>query len=275
MNMFKDIIENVRKKTPIIHCITNYVTANDCANIVLACGGSPIMADDVHEVEEVTAISDGLCINIGTLNSQKLDSMLLAGKKAQLMKHVILLDPVGVGVSSYRKNAAKKLIDEVSFTAIRGNISEIKALALGCRSTKGIDSDFADSVTEDNLDNAIEFVKSLSLEVGSIIAVTGKIDLVADSDRCFVIRNGRHEMRSVTGTGCQLSAIMTAFMAANTSSLLESAAAAVCTMGIAGEIGYLHLAEFEGNAAYRNRIIDAVSLLDGGTLRNMANFEIR
>ena len=273
--MFKDIIENVRKKTPIIHCITNYVTANDCANIVLACGGSPIMADDVHEVEEVTAVSDGLCINIGTLNSQKLDSMLLAGKKAQSLKHVILLDPVGIGASEYRTNAARKLIDEISFTAIRGNISEIKSLALGRRNTKGIDADFADSVTENNLENAVEFAKSLSLETGSVIAVTGAIDLVSDSERCFVIRNGRQEMRSVTGAGCQLSAVMTAFMAANTSSLLESAAAAVCAMGIAGEIGYSRLAEFEGNATYRNRIIDAVNLLDGGILCNMANFEIR
>ena len=273
--MFKDIIENVRKKNPIVHCITNYVTANDCANIVLACGGSPIMADDIHEVEEVTAISDGLCINIGTLNSQKLDSMLLAGKKAQSLNHTILLDPVGIGMSSYRTNAVKRLIDEINFTAVRGNISEIKTLALGGKNTNGIDSDFADSVTEDNLDYAVKFVKSLSAKMGSVIAVTGAIDLVTDSERCFVIGNGRQEMRLVTGTGCQLSAVMTAFMAANPSALLEAAAAAVCAMGIAGEIGYSRLAEFEGNAAYRNRIIDSVSLLDGNTLQNMANYEIR
>lgn len=275
VNMFKEILQNVREKSPLIHCITNYVTANDCANILLACGGSPIMADDINEAEEVTSICSGLYINIGTLNDRKLNAMLLAGKKAESLNHTILLDPVGIGTSRHRTNAAKKLIDEINFTAVRGNISEIKSLALDRRNTKGVDSDISDSVNENNLDRAIEFLKNFAAETGSVIAATGAIDLVADGDSCFVIRNGRPELGTVIGTGCQLSALMTAFIAANPSSPLQAAAAAVCTMGLAGEIGYSHLAEYEGNSTYRNRIIDAVNLMDGETLEKGANYEIR
>ena len=133
----------------------------------------------------------------------------------------------------------------------------------------------ADAVTEDTLDNAVTFVKKLSAETGSIIAVTGAIDLVADGEKCYVIRNGRSEMGKITGTGCQLSGMMTAYVVANQDNKLEAAAAAVMVMGLAGEIGYSHLHEFEGNSTYRNRIIDAIYNMDGETLEQGAKFEIR
>ena len=123
--MFKTIFENVREKCPLIHNITNYVTVNDCANIVIACGASPIMADDKEEVEEITTICSGLNINIGTLNSRTIDSMLIAGKKANELSHPVVLDPVGAGASKLRTNTAMKLLEEVKCTVIRGNISEI------------------------------------------------------------------------------------------------------------------------------------------------------
>ena len=119
------------------------------------------------------------------------------------------------------------------------------------------------------------FVKKLSAETGSIIAVTGAIDLVADSEKCYVIRNGRPEMGKITGTGCQLSGMMTAYVVANQDNKLEAAAAAVMVMGLAGEIGYSHLQAFEGNSTYRNRIIDAIYNMDGDTLEQGAKFEIR
>lgn len=273
--MLGNCLENVRKKVPLVHNITNYVTVNDVANVLLACGGSPIMSDDSDEVEEITSICQGLNINIGTLNQSTIPSMFLAGKKANDLGHQVLLDPVGAGASRLRTETAVNLMKEIKFDVIRGNISEIKTLALGSGSTKGVDADVADKVTEDTLANTVAFVKAFAKKTGSIIAITGAIDLVADNERCFVIRNGRPEMGKITGTGCQLSGLMTAFLAANPDKLLEAAAAAVCTMGLAGEIGWRMMQPFDGNSTYRNRIIDAIYHMDGATLEEGAKYEVR
>ena len=266
--MLGTCIENVRKGVPLVHNITNYVTVNDVANILLACGGSPIMSDEPEDVEDITAICGGLNINIGTLNQRSIEGMFRAGKKANELDHVVLLDPVGAGASALRTNTAVELMEKIRFTVIRGNISEIKTLALGSGTTKGVDADVADAVTEENLDNAVKFVKDFA-------AKTGAIDRVSDGKSCYVIRNGRPEMGRITGTGCQLSGMMTAFVVANPDNRLEAAAAAVCAMGLAGEIGWSHMAEGDGNSTYRNRIIDAIYNMDGETLNGGARYELR
>lgn len=273
--MLGEYLDEVRKKAPLVHNITNYVTVNDVANILLACGGSPIMSDEPADVEDITSICGGLNINIGTLNKRSIKGMKKAGRRAQELGHVILLDPVGAGASALRTKTAAELMDQIRFTVIRGNISEIKALALGSGTTKGVDADIADAVTDENLDDAIRFVKDFASKTGAVVAVTGAIDLVADAERCYVIRNGRPEMGRITGTGCQLSGMMTAFIVANPDNVLEAAAASVCAMGLAGEIGYSHLAEYEGNSTYRNRIIDAIYHMDGACLTEGAKFEVR
>lgn len=275
VKMLKQCFDNVREKHPLVHNITNYVTVNDVANILLACGGSPIMADDSGEVEDITSICQGLNINIGTLNKNTIPSMFLAGKKANVLGHVVLLDPVGAGASGLRTKTANELVRDIKFTVIRGNISEIRTLMEGTGNTKGVDADLADAVTEENLDETIGKLKAFSEATGSVIAVTGAIDLVADSEKCYVIRNGKSEMGAITGTGCQLSGMMTAFLCANAEQPLEAAAAAVCAMGIAGEIGFEHLKEGEGNSTYRNRIIDAIYHMDGNTLEERAKYELR
>lgn len=265
----------LRKTMPLIHNITNYVTVNDVANILLACGGSPIMSDEVEDVEDITSICNGLNINIGTLHKSSIEGMLRAGKKANDLHHPILLDPVGAGASKFRTETALKLMQELNLAVIRGNISEIKTLALGSGTTKGVDADVSDAVTEENLEQAIEFVKAFSKKTGTIIAVTGRIDLVTDGNRCYVIRNGHPEMGKITGTGCQLSGMMTAFITANPDEMLEAAAAAVCAMGLAGEIGWSRMQTGDGNATYRNRIIDAIYNMTGDILEKGANYEIR
>ena len=265
----------LRKTMPLIHNITNYVTVNDVANILLACGGSPIMSDEVEDVEDITSICNGLNINIGTLHKSSIEGMLRAGKKANDLHHPILLDPVGAGASKFRTETALRLMQELNLAVIRGNISEIKTLALGSGTTKGVDADVSDAVTEENLEQAIEFVKAFSKKTGTIIAVTGRIDLVTDGNRCYVIRNGRSEMGKITGTGCQLSGMMTAFITANPDEMFEAAAAAVCAMGLAGEIGWSRMQTGDGNATYRNRIIDAIYNMTGDILEKGANYEIR
>lgn len=273
--MFKEMLENVRRTTPLVHNITNYVTVNDVANVLLACGGSPIMSDDLDEVADITSICGGLNINIGTLNKNTIPSMLAAGKRANELGHVVLLDPVGAGASALRTNTANDLIKQVKFTVIRGNISEIKTLMQGAGTTRGVDADVADKVTDENLDTVIPALKAFAGEQGCIVAVTGAIDLVCDSERCYVIRNGRPEMSAITGTGCQLSGLMTAYVVANPDNKLEAAAAAVCLMGLAGEIGWSRMQEGDGNSTFRNRIIDAIYNMSGDMLEQGAKYEVR
>lgn len=273
--MLRTCWENIRRNAPLIHNITNYVTVNDVANILLACGGSPIMSDELEDVEDITSICGGLNINIGTLNRRTIPSMLAAGKKANELNHPIVLDPVGAGASKLRTETAAQLLKEVKFTAIRCNISELKAVVNGSGTTKGVDADVADAVSEENLEAGIAFVKSAASRFDAVVAATGAIDLVADGEKCYVIRNGRPEMGRITGTGCQLSALAAAALTANPGNPLESAAAAVAAMGLAGENGWANMLPTDGNAAYRDRIIDAIYHMDGETLEKGARYEIR
>lgn len=286
--MMKKFFKNVRKMEPLVHNITNYVTVNDVANIILACGGSPIMADDIGEAADITSICGGLNINIGTLNQNTIPSMVAAGKKSNELGHIVVLDPVGAGASRLRTDTANMLLKEIHFDAIRGNISEIKTLMAGYVSqddganenqnssqTMGVDANVADKVTDENLDETIEKIKAFSKAVGSIIAITGAIDLVTDGEECYVIRNGRKEMSRITGTGCQLSGMLTAFLIANPDNKLGAAAAAVCAMGLAGEIAWKGLRKKDGNSTYRNAIIDTIYNMDGKILEEGARFEVR
>lgn len=272
--MLREILENVKRTSPLVHNITNYVTVNDCANILIACGGSPIMADDIDEVEDITTICGGLNINIGTLNQRTIPAMLAAGKRANQLSHPIVLDPVGAGASALRTKTAMELIEHIEFTVIRGNASEIKTLALGQGTTRGVDADLSDSITKDSLEQAISFAKDFSRKTGSIIAITGAIDLVAYNEKAYCISNGHPMMSSITGTGCQLSALIAAFITANPDKLLEATVAAICAMGFCGEKAYKRLKGEDGNASYRNYIIDAIYNLDGDELERGARYEM-
>jgi hydroxyethylthiazole kinase len=274
--MFTTILENIRKTTPLVHCITNYVTVNDVANVLLACGGSPIMADEEKEVEEITSICTALTINIGTLNERTIESMLKAGKKANTLSHPVVLDPVGAGASMLRTKTTFDLLEQVKFTVIRGNISEIKTVYLGNGTTLGVDADISDVVTEENLEEAIMFAKKLSERTGAIIVITGAIDIVTDSERAYVIRNGNHMMSKVSGTGCMLTAMIAAFVGANQGQRLLATAAAVCMMGLAGELAYQQVIQAnKGTSTLRFSIIDEISKMDAITLNGGAKIEVK
>lgn len=273
--MLKEMLDNVREKAPLIHNITNYVTVNDCANILLACGGSPIMADDPEDAEEITGICGGLNINIGTLNQRTIPAMLAAGKKSNACGHPVLLDPVGAGASALRTQTANRLMKELKLAVIRGNISEIKTLALGAGTTKGVDADVADTVSEDTLTQTVTFAKEFAGKTGSIIVITGAIDIVADAQVAFAVRNGHSMMSRITGSGCMLSAMMTAYVTANPEDPLKACLAATCAMGLCGEKAFNRLTNHEGNAAFRSHLIDEIYQLDGETLERGAAHELR
>lgn len=272
--MFKEILENVRKTCPLIHNITNYVSINDCANILLACGASPIMADAPEEAEEITALCGGLNMNMGMLQPWKRSAMLLAGKKANELGHPVVLDPVGVGASAFRMETARELLDQIRFAVIRGNLSEIRALALGGATSRGVDAEFSEALSEDTLDQAAAFAREFSAKTGAVIVMTGVIDLVADSDRAYAIYNGHSMMRSVTGVGCQLSALTTAYVTANSDAVTEASAAAVCAMGLYGEKAWKRMGPEDGSGSYRVYMMDAVSRLTGEELERDARYRI-
>lgn len=263
-------IKKIREVKPLIHNITNYVTVNDVANAILAIGGSPIMADELEEVAQMTSISNALNINIGTLNKVKIASMLEAGIASNNCKHITVLDPVGAGATDLRTQTCKDLLEKIHFDAIKGNISEIKTLMAGTGHTKGVDASVED---QDNSYDLIDDIKQFAKELNTIIIVTGPVDYVTDGEKCFMISNGCKEMSSITGTGCMLSGILGCFLTIENS--VESAAAAVMSMGIAGEIGASKLKEGQGNATLRTYIIDALYNMTDEILEESGRYEIQ
>ncbi|MGE4283237.1 MAG: hydroxyethylthiazole kinase [Clostridia bacterium] len=274
--MFEKILENVKTKSPLVHNITNYVTVNDCANILLACGSSPIMSDDIMEVSEITSICNALVINIGTLNTRTIESMLKAGKKANELNHPVILDPVGAGASALRTDTALNLLEKIKFSVIRGNISEIKTISKGCGSTKGVDADVSDTVTEAALDEVVSFAKNLSKKTGAVIAITGAIDIVANSEKAYIIKNGHPMMSKITGSGCMLTSLIGGFCGANPKNILDATAAAVCSMGLCGEMAYEKVEETNGGtSSFRMHLIDSMSKLTSECLNGGAKIESR
>ena len=267
--MLGEIITQNRSRKPLIHCITNYVTANDCANILLACGGSAIMADDPDEAAEVTAMCDGLVLNMGTPNPRRLDALLLAGKEANRLGHPVVLDPVGVGSSVMRRDAGRRLLEQVRFAAIRANATEIATLVRGTAAHRGVDADPDEAMVDSVHENA----KRLSLETGAVVIVTGDTDIVTDGKTLYHVHNGHPMMKTVTGSGCQLSSLLGAYVTANPEKALQAALAAVCAMGLCGEIAHARLNSLDGNASYRNYIIDAIYNLTPEALQKGAKYE--
>lgn len=272
-NMLGAALENVRSTTPLVHCITNYVTVNDCANALLACGGSPIMADDENDAPAITQICGGLVLNIGTLNERTVATMHKAGKVAGELGHTIVLDPVGAGASAMRTETAAALIDELPVTVVRGNMSEIKALTGAAAATRGVDANPDDAVTDENLAEVAAIVRELAAKLGCVVAVTGAIDLVATADRALAVRNGRPIMGKITGTGCMLDTIIAAYVVANPEHALEATAAAIAGWGLAGEVAEGRMGELDGNASFRTYLIDAAYNMTADQLMNGAQVE--
>ena len=263
-------LENVRTSTPLVHCITNYVTVNDCANALLACGGSPIMSDEPEDVVDITTICGGLVLNIGTLNTQTIAGMRAAGKRASELGHPIVLDPVGAGASALRTATASEILDTMDVAVVRGNMSEIKAVAGASAATRGVDVNPDDVVTDENLAASAAFAKELAKKTGAIIAITGAIDIVANDERAFAIRNGNAIMGKITGAGCMLSCLVGAYSVANKENMLEGVVAAIAGEGLCGQIAAERMTEADGNGSFRTYLLDAMYNLDAATLADGA-----
>jgi hydroxyethylthiazole kinase len=264
------MMEDIRAKKPLVHHITNYVTVNDCANIVLAIGASPIMADDIDEVETITSISSALVINIGTLNRRTIESMVAAGKKANELGIPVVLDPVGAGASALRNETTERLLAEVKVTVLRGNMSEIRFTAGLEADTKGVEVSEADQKI--GTDEGTQVAQNVARKFGCVVAITGPTDIITDGKRTIYIENGTKHMSNVTGTGCMCSSLVGAFcgvLDGERYSPLIAAAGGVLVMGLSGELAY-EATKHLGYGSFRTGIIDAVSKMDGDTLIHKA-----
>lgn len=258
-----NLLTLVHKHKPLVHCITNYVTANDCANAILAIGGSPIMADDLREVADIVKISNALVLNIGTLNSSTVESMIAAGKKANALGIPVIFDPVGAGASAYRNETTQRLLHSVRMTVIRGNLSEVSFIAGLDVSTKGVDT-----AEEDSSKDPVAIANKVAKEYNCIAAITGAIDTVSDGNRVSRIERGTPELSRVTGTGCMTTALVATFCgmvyasntAQSTMNYFDAAVAGITAMGMAGEIAE-HVVREHGTGSFHIAIIDALSKL--------------
>lgn len=271
------LLAEVRAKRPLIHCITNYVTAGAVADMILAAGASPVMADGLAEAEEITELSQGLVLNIGTLKEETAEAMLLAGKRAAQLSHPVVFDPVGAGASRFRTDIAGQIIREVRCTVIRGNASEIGSLAGGRTRPRGVDADEREWLTGAGRRQQIHAAQKLSRETGAVIVITGPQDLIADENRICLVGNGVPMMSQVTGTGCMLGGIIAAFLAAGTDEGREGrfwqTVYAVAAAGICGELAVQKTAG-GGTGSFRMHLMDAMSNLNDGKIKEGARLEV-
>ncbi len=221
-------LQALRDNTPLVHNITNFVVMNNTANALLAIGASPVMAHAVEEVADMAGIASALVINIGTLNPLWVEGMIKAGMAATEKGIPVVFDPVGVGATPYRNEVAVQIIEQCKPTLIRGNASEIMALAKENVATKGVDSTVA-------ANSAIDSAKGLAKETGAVVVISGEEDFITDGEQVISIKNGSPLMPKVTGMGCTASAVLGAFSAVNKNTLL-AAAHGMAVMSICGEI---------------------------------------
>ncbi|MGN1045391.1 MAG: hydroxyethylthiazole kinase [Candidatus Methanomethylophilaceae archaeon] len=222
-----DFMKTVREKTPLVHHITNYVTVNDCANVTICAGGSPVMSDEAKDIVDITRISSAVVLNMGTLNERTVESIIISGRIANENGIPVVFDPVGAGASAYRNEVADRVLREVRVDVIKGNAGEIGVLSGIGGEVRGVDS-----VSSSNERLATE---ALAKKYGCVVAMTGKTDYVSDGERTVVLNNGHDLMGCVSGTGCMVSSVVGCYVGANGVSV-DSVAAAISAFSIAGEV---------------------------------------
>ncbi|CAJ2673679.1 unnamed protein product [Trifolium pratense] len=253
----------VRLQSPLIQCITNFVSMDLMANTLLSAGASPAMVHSIEEIPDFTPRVTALCINVGTLSPSSLPAMITAAKICSQLNIPWVLDPVAVSASAFRFDACVQLVG-LKPTVVRGNASEIIALSsssLEASAAKGTDS------THDSMD-AVEAAKLLARTSGAIVAVSGATDIVTDGNQVVGAHNGVALMQKITATGCSVTALIAAFVAVDKTNALDAAVSALAVFGVAGELG---MKMAKGPASLRMHLIDALYGLDEATLQSHVN----
>ncbi len=268
MKMEKDIwcgLEDIRKGRPLVHHITNYVVMNETANITLALGALPVMAHAHEEVEEMVAMAGALVINIGTLDPYWVESMMLAGRKANALNIPIVLDPVGVGATKYRTETVQNMLSELKIAIVRGNEAEVAILAGEDAVVKGVESDGTKA-------NVVTVSKKLASKLECVVAVTGPEDIVSDGTNVGIVRNGDAMMGCITGTGCMSTTIAAGFASVEKDYFKAAIGSLVC-FGLAGQGAASKSSNRPGS--FHTFIYDELAQLDQKDIIKEAKVEIR
>jgi hydroxyethylthiazole kinase len=253
----------MREQKPLVHQITNYVVMNETANATLALGALPVMAHAGEEVEEMARVASSLVLNIGTLSEHWVEAMLLAGGTATARQIPVVLDPVGAGATEYRTATARRILDLVDVTVLRGNAGEIATLVGAQAEVRGVESIGAGI-------EAAEIARTAARSLGVIASVTGPVDHVSDGERVLAVSNGHALLATVTGTGCMSSAITGCFLAAKPGAPLEAAAEALAAFGVAAEDAARGA---QGPGTFHARLYDGLYALDPDTLDERVRIE--
>ncbi|MBS9782374.1 MAG: hydroxyethylthiazole kinase [Arcobacter sp.] len=254
-------IKQLRQKNPLVHNITNIVVANYVANGLLSIGASPLMSNAIEEMDELEFICQALVINIGTLTSEQVEAMVSAGKSANKYNIPVVLDPVGVGATTFRKQTVQKLLNEIKFTVIRGNVGELAYLAQVDWNAKGVDAGDGDG-------DLSQIAKTVAQKYDCIVALSGKIDYISDGQKVAKIDNGTPLFPKITGSGCLLGAIIGAFLSLDDDDFTLCVSA--CTSyALAGQIAGEKLKNYEIGQFYV-RLLDNLALIDDETVEKYA-----
>jgi hydroxyethylthiazole kinase len=251
-----DSLRRLRETKPLVHQITNYVVMNETANATLALGALPVMAHAREEVEEMAAIAGALVLNIGTLSPHWVDAMLLAGRVANERGTPVVLDPVGAGATSYRTETAKRILDEIDVTVLRGNAGEVATLV-------GVDAEVRGVESIATGGDPADLARQAAQQLGLVASVTGAVDHVSDGETVISIANGHPLMATITGTGCMSSALTGCFLAVNRDDPLAAAAEALVAFGVAGEDAAVGA---RGPGSFHVALYDELAALDPATL---------
>lgn len=250
-----EIAELVRTRTPLVQCITNFVSMDIAANVLNAVGASPAMVHDARESGEFAAISSALCVNIGTPSPSWAEGMQAAATAAHATGTPWVLDPVAVGATAYRRELVAELLTHEP-AVIRGNASEIIALATSVSAGRGVDS-------EAGSDEALDAARQLATSSGAVVVVSGVTDLVTDGSRVVRVHGGDPRMPLVTALGCSASALVGATLGVAGDRPLEAAVTAMALLAVAGERAG---AEARGPASLRVALVDELAALDADRL---------
>lgn len=264
-----EIRHSIKSNKPLIHCITNPISINDCANMVLAVGAKPIMAEHPLEVSEITSSAKALGVNLGNITDSRMKSMMISGKVAFENKTPQVIDLVGVGCSKLRLDYAQDYIKQCKPNVIKGNVSEIKAISGMKSDAKGIDVGECDIITQNNFDETIEIVKRLSLETDSVVVATGVVDIITDGTKVYLINNGCEMLSMITGTGCMLNVIIASYISSG--KILEATILAVALMGICGELSQ----NVKGTGSFRTKLIDNMFSISQEDIINNIRYKLK
>ena len=257
-----EVLERVRRDMPQVCHLTNFVTIYDCANIVKVFGGSPVMAHAREEVADMAGIAEALVLNIGTLTSDFVEAMIIAGERANKKEIPVVRDGCGAGATPFRDRKCFEILDSISVGIIKGNSSEIARIAGESVSTKGVDA----SAVEKNM---VALAQDLAGRRSCTVVVTGKEDIVADASRALRVKNGHSMMANIVGTGCMATSVIGTFAAVEKDPVAASAAGLVC-YEVAAELA---AEEACGPGSFKERLFDAAFHLDGETVARMEKVE--